>query len=185
MELIPLNLPTAEIRLRGGGPSGPRPVADREVDLDRLAGRMDPVGSEVRKFEQPWHKNAAYMFASGAYSAKAVANSCDRSYVAVLGLLKQPWFQAIVAEIQKENGGADIMATFKAECMNSLVTLIEIRDDKESPASVRRQSAIDILHQTLGKPTQRVETETIPKSDDPVAEVERLTKENQRLADRL
>lgn len=160
-----------------------REVATRDVELDRLFGRPDAVGQEVRKWEQPWHRNAAYMMASGKYSAKAVAAACEKSYNCVLQLLKNKWFQTTVLEIQKENGAGDIMELFRAECHNSLVTLIEIRDDPKAPQSVRRASAIDILHQVLGKPTQRVEMDATPRSDDPVAEVARLEQENARMKD--
>lgn len=160
-----------------------RKVADREVEMDRLFGRPDATGASVRKWEQPWHRNAAYMFASGKYSAKQVALACEKSYNCVIQLFKNKWFQTTVLEIQKENGAGDIMELFRAECHNSLVTLIEIRDDPKAPQSVRRASAIDILHQVLGKPTQRVEMDATPRSDDPVAEVARLEQENARLKD--
>lgn len=161
--------------------SGPRGTTDRGVDLNRFFGRTDPKGTHVRRYEQPWHRNAAYMVASGTYSMKAVAAACDKSYAGVLQLLKNPWFQETVAEIQKENGAKDIMDVFRAECMSSLATIVELRDNEKTPPAVRRQSAIDILHQCLGKPTQRVEMEQNVTSDDPVAEVARLENENERL----
>lgn len=182
---VPLSAPASE-NFRGtrGAPVGPRPVADRGVDLDRMFGLPDATGNKVRKYEQAWHRNAAYMVASGKYSLKQVAAACDKCYASVLDLMRNAWFQTTVAEIQKENGAGDIMDTFRAECGASLATLIELRDDREVPPSVRRQSAIDILHQSLGKPTQRVETVTEPTSDDPVAEVKRLEADNARLAAR-
>lgn len=159
-------------------PGAKNEVSDRPVDLTRLHGRPDAKPNQVRVYEQPWHRNAAYMWASGKYSLKAISVACDTSYDSVKALARNPWFQETVALIQKENGADDIMAQFQSECQNSLVTLIEIRDDKQAPASVRRASAIDILHQVLGKPTQRVEMETAVTSDDPVAEAERLERQN-------
>lgn len=163
------------------GVTGPRTVADRPVDLSRLRGHRDPHPQEVRKFEQPWHRAAAYHWASGKMSLKNIATACDVSYESVKALAKNPWFQETVQLIMQENGAQDIMDLFKAECQNSLLTIIELRDDPKAPASVRRQSATDILHQCLGKPTQRVEMETATVSDDPVAEVAKLEEENKRL----
>lgn len=170
-------------------PFGPRPLGelnpttDRPVSTTRLTGRPEAEGDEIRKYEKPWMTNAAYMWASGKYSLKAIASACDVTYATVQQLARNDWFQEKVALIQKENGADDIMAQFQSECANSLVTLIEIRDDKQAPASVRRASAIDILHQVLGKPTQRVEMETAVTSDDPVAEAERLERQNAQLRD--
>lgn len=170
-------------RVFGTGNQETRVVAGRGIDLSRLFGRPDPKPREVRKWEKPWHRNAAYMFATGKASMKMVAHACDVDYSSVKALFRNPWFQETLLEIQKENGAEDIMAQFKAECASSLATLIELRDDLEAPASVRRQSAVDILHQVLGKPTQRVEMDEKPRSVDPVAEVAFLEQENKRLAD--
>lgn len=165
------------------GQAGAREVSDRPVSLTRLTGVPDARGNQVRKWEKPWMTNAAFMWASGKYSAKAIAAAQEVSYVAVLGLMKNDWFQEKVALIQQEHGAGDIMSIFRSECQNSLLTLIEIRDDPKAPQSVRRASAIDILHQVLGKPTQRVEMDATPRSDDPVAEVARLEAENARMKD--
>jgi hypothetical protein len=187
MELNP-QLPAADApapRAFGDGIGpGPRVVADRPVDLARWAGRPDPVGNEIRKWEQPWHRNAAYMVASGKYAMRQVAEACEKSYQSVKDLMKNPWFQATVSEIQKQNGAGDIMDLFRAECHSSLVTFVELRDDPKVPASVRHNCAKSILEQVLGKPTQRVETTDVPHSDDVVAEVERLEKENAMLQHR-
>lgn len=175
------------IQSRPFGPNtGPgmtnRAVSEREVSMERLSGRPDPKrDAEVLKWEKPWMVNAAFMWASGKYDLQKIARAQEVSYSQVVKLAKQPWFQEKVGIIQRENGAGDIMDTFRAECQNSLVTLIEIRDDVKAPASVRRASAIDILHQVLGKPTQKVEMEQTVTSVDPVAEAERLERENNLL----
>lgn len=180
MELNP-QLTDAQRAFAQGCPSGPRPVADRGVELERWFGRPDPREQQVRKYEQPWHRNAAYMIASGKYSAKAVAEACEKTKESVYALMRNAWFQETVAEIQKQNGAGDIMDVFRAECMSSLTTLIELRDNPATPPAVKRLSAIDILHQVLGKPTQRVEMEQNISSSDPVAEVARLEADNLRM----
>jgi hypothetical protein len=76
-----------------------------------------------------------------------------------------------------ENGGKDIMALMRAEQFNSLVVMIDIRDDVKMPPVVRANICRDILDRTLGKPVQRIETAENPTSDDPVAEARRLKEE--------
>jgi hypothetical protein len=130
--------------------------------------------------EQAWHRLAAFAFALGA-TAKDVAKQLDRSEPAVQNLLRQPWFQENVTALMKEYGSRDIMELLRAEQVNSLCTLIEIRDNPKASSNARVLCARDILDRTLGKPTQRVEVSGESTSLDPVAEVERLEAEVNRL----
>lgn len=175
----PVSKPSAFAQ--GMSPGYKQEVADRGVDLTRLFGRPDPNEKQVRKFEQPWHRAAAYHWASGKMSMKDISVACDVCYASVQALCRNAWFQETVNEIMQKNGAKDVMDLFKAEQFNSLVTLVEIRDNEKAPTSVRRASAVDILDRYLGKPVQRVETAEITKSEDPVAEVKRLEEENRRL----
>jgi hypothetical protein len=130
--------------------------------------------------EQPWHKFAGFAFALGA-TARDVARQLGKSEPAVQNLLRQKWFQEKVTAIMAEYGARDVMDMFRAEQFNSLVTLVEMRDNPKVPAAARVACARDILDRALGKPTQRVETVAIASSEDPVAEVERLESEVNRL----
>lgn len=150
---------------------------ERGVEENRLFGRPNPEGKKVRKFEQPWQRHAAWMAARNA-TQKEIAEFCSVEPSTVCILFKQPWFQETVLETMRDMGQRDIMELLKAESINSFLTLVEIRDDKKAPATVRAKTALDILQQVLGKPTQRVETVGTTVSDDPVAEVARLRAEN-------
>src|SRR6267142_5380758 len=131
--------------------------------------------------EQAWHKVAAFVFATGV-SAREVAKRLDRSEPAVQNLTRQKWFQEQVTQIIAElGGGKDIMPLIQGEQMNSLGTLVEMRDNPRVPAAARISCARDILDRGLGKPTQRIEMSHEVHSDDPVAEVEKLEQENNRL----
>jgi hypothetical protein len=156
----------------------PPPQPQRIILDDRFMGVKDPMW-ELNK-EQPWHRWAAYGLALGD-NLKSIARKLGKSEPAVQNLLRQPWFQAMVNKLMAELGGRDIMQMFQSESFNSLVTLIELRDNPRVPAHARMQCAKDILDRALGKPVQRVETTTMPSSDDPVAEVERLELEVNRL----
>ena len=134
---------------------------------------------EVEK-EQPWHRAAAFAFALGA-TAKDVAKQLGRAELTVQNLLRQTWFQANVTALMAEYGGRDIMELLRAEQINSLCTLIEIRDNPKAASAARVVCARDILDRTLGKPMQRVEMVADTASENPVEEVERLEAEVNRL----
>ena len=68
----------------------------------------------------------------------------------------------------------DIMELFKAERINTLAMLIELRDNPEVPASVRAMICKDPLDRVLGKAVKRIEAVNEVHSDDPVKEVEML-----------
>ena len=136
------------------------------------------------KHEQPWHRMAAFAFGLGA-SAKDVARRLGKSEPAVQNLLRQPWFQNKVTAIMAEYGAKDIAIMFKAEQFNSLMTLVEIRDDEKAPKASRVVCARDILDRALGKPIQRVENLNSAESADPVGEVERLQQEVNKLGDEV
>jgi hypothetical protein len=121
------------------------------------------------------------MFARGEVSAAEVARAFDVTPPTVYNLMRQSWFQERVTQLMAEHGGRDIMQLFRAEGWNSLVTLVEIRDNEKVSAAVRSSNAKDILDRALGKPIQRIEQSSIPTSDNPVAEVKRLEEANSRL----
>lgn len=147
---------------------------------DLLQGRENQTKGGIRQHEMAWHRTAAYLWATGITQGQ-VAKIVEKSEDSVSALVKTPWFQQNVTRILKENGAKDVMKLFEAEQFNSLLTLINLRDDAKVAASVRRNAAVDILDRFLGKPTQRVETLAVPTFSDPVAEVERLEQENARL----
>jgi hypothetical protein len=169
------------------GAKGSRPNAEGVPDFVSAVGShftgTPPPMWELRR-EMPWHRFAAFAFGLGA-TAKDVARRLGKSEPAVQNLLRQPWFQKKVTEIMAEYGAKDIAQMFKAEQFNSLMTLVEIRDDPKSPKASRVVCARDILDRALGKPIQRVENLNSPESADPVGEVERLQQEVNRLNDEV
>ena len=64
----------------------------------------------------------------------------------------------------------DVMDLFKDERINSLMTLVAIRDNENAPPVARVQAARDILDRAMGRPAQRIETVNEVRSNDPVAE---------------
>jgi hypothetical protein len=172
-------LPTlSELRKNGQQSTAPASELSPETQInpDQLHGTR-PALWEVTT-EQPWHRIAAYLFATGCTSCKQVAEIIgDINEKTVRNLLRQKWFQERVTKLLAENGGRDIMALLRAEQFNSLVVMLDIRDDPKNPPIVRANICKDIFDRTLGKPVQRIETAEAPTSDDPVAEARRLKEE--------
>jgi hypothetical protein len=104
----------------------------------------------------------------------------DVSLPTIYNLMRQQWFQERVTTFMLE-AGRDVMQLFRGESYNSLMTLVELRDNEKVSSAVRRTSAVDILDRALGKPLQRVEQSNVPISSDPVAEAARLEEQNERL----
>lgn len=157
-----------------------------------------PVGSDLNggvfvgardpqwdlEHEQPWHRMCAHFFSMGD-TAKAVANKVGRSQPAVHNLLRQPWFQKLVTQMMAERGDKDISKLFMAEQFNNYSTLVEIRDNPNTPTSLKMKVSQDMLDRSMGKATQRVEMSREVVSSDPVAEFNRLESENVRLRKEL
>ena len=171
------DLPTLKELKQNGQQTAPASFLSPEAQISetKFHGTRPPKYALTE--EKPWHRTAAYFFATGCMSTRDVANACEVTEPTVRNLLRQPWFQERVTTLMAENGGKDIMAMLKAEQFNSLVTLIEIRDSEKAPFVVRANVSKDILDRTLGKPVQRIETEDKTVSDDPVAEAHRLKEE--------
>lgn len=150
-------------------------------DSSRLHDFVGPRKEGDRVFEFPWHKTAAYMLAGGMPMNK-VAAALGRTPNSISLLMREKWFQQAITEAMSEHGGKDVMDMIKGEALASLSVLLSLRDDVTVKPQVRATIASDILDRAFGKPTQRVETVGVPKADDPVAEVERLERENNRLA---
>lgn len=155
-------------------------------DLSSIGSEAPPLNNDRKPMhetmvEKPHHRIAAYMFAQGMNS-KEIAEALEYTPCIVRNWLKVKWFQIIVTKLLHDNGGKDILELFKAEQFNSLATLLELRDSAETSATVRANVAMNILDRAGGKPVVRVETTTMAKSSDPVAEVKRLEEENRRLS---
>jgi hypothetical protein len=148
---------------------------------EKFMGAKEPMW-ELPK-EQPWHRHAAWMFGQGfGVSIKDVAQVLGKSEPAVQNLCRQPWFMKEVNTILQEKGMKDnVLEWMRAEQFNSAKTIVELRDNPKVPAVVRKSCAIEILDRTMGKSVQRVEMAQVAASEDPVAEVERLEQEVNRL----
>lgn len=153
-------------------------VADDPVLSSKLHGRG--VNKQAKVFEKPWQRAAAHMFGQACMSNAEVAAACGVNIQTVRVLLATPWFQEHVTALMADKG-KDVMDFFRAEGMSSALTLIELRDNVKASPAVRKAAADSILDRAYGKAVQRVETNSVLTSSDPVAEERRLREENERL----
>jgi hypothetical protein len=82
----------------------------------------------------------------------AVAANVD--VISVTHLRSQRWFQELCATIANENG-EELIGAVQAEALDSLNTIIELRDTSESDR-VRLTAATTILEHAHGKPVQKI-----------------------------
>ena len=99
-----------------------------------------------------------------------------KSLPAVHNLLRQPWFQKLVTTLMAEAGVKDISKLLMSEQLNNYQTIVQLRDDPNTPAALKLKAAQDMLDRSMGRATQRVEVAHETTSDDPVAEFDKLEK---------
>jgi hypothetical protein len=98
------------------------------------AAPIAPSGWKLEK-EALWHLSAAYMHALGSCNSE-IAKAHGKSPQAVSNLFHQPFFEERVTVIMAENR-RDVMDLFRSERINSLETLVAIRDNEKAPAAAR------------------------------------------------
>ena len=157
--------------------------ADSSNGAELFNGLAIPPSGKVIQKETPWHLSAAHMYATGSCNNE-IAEAHGKSAQAVSNLIRQKFFQERVLEIMAANR-RDIRTLFEAERVNTLATLIAIRDDPRNPASVRAMVCKELLDRSLGKAVQHVEVSAETRSNDPVAEYQQIEAENKRLRDFL
>lgn len=143
-----------------------------ESDSSEIFHGQRPPQWEIAS-EKPEHRQIAYMIANGMSQAEVVRVT-GLSQPAVSNLCRQPWFVKRVATIIEENGRSAIEETFKNAAMDSVHTIIWLRDNAKSE-TVKYNSAVHLLDRVLGKVGEPIMTEDGLK--DPVAEEQRLKRE--------
>lgn len=124
--------------------------------------------------EQPWHQHAARYCAMGMVP-KEVAEACGVEINTIYRLRNAPWFQDRVTALMAEQD-KDVMEIFKNARGAMAMKLVDLALTAESEA-VRLAACDKVLDRFLGKAVQRVESDTIVRSSDPVAEKEALLRE--------
>lgn len=122
--------------------------------------------------EKPEHRFIAYLRAQGMSTVELfrhfggettergqpISGTGEYSYSWLSQITRQPWFQARVLSIMETAGLDAVQQTLKAECLPSVLKLVEIRDNDKTPAAVQVSAVNSLLDRFLGKPLQKVET---------------------------
>jgi hypothetical protein len=129
------------------------------TDPDRLfqASAVNPPNFAILT-EKPEHRIIIYLKAQGL-SNKEIAERCGYTQSWVCQICRQPWFRLRLVQELKEAGVDAVQTVLKAAALDSVFTLIDIRDDPTTPKAVRSQNCERLLDRYFGKPTQRVETD--------------------------
>lgn len=127
------------------------------VNEDKLHGDRLPAAAISR--EQPVHVLMCYMLASGK-TTKEIAAATGYSDGGVKLICKQPWFRKRYLRVTAEAGKNEVEAFLSMETVNSLETLVQIRDNDAEKGATRVTAANSILNRALGMPTQHIKSET-------------------------
>lgn len=100
--------------------------------------------------ERPIHRLAACLCAAGL-SFREVAKRLNVHPASVSNWYRQPWFQDFVQSEINLMGVEPLKVLLQGAARDSVITLIELRDDTEVPASVRKAAASDLLDRAYGK----------------------------------
>jgi hypothetical protein len=148
------------------------PVVEAERnDPDRLfASQGDYLHNEPNLAilaEKPEHRLIVYLKAQG-HSNKEVADRTGYTQAWISQLTRQPWFRLRLVQELKEAGVDAIESVLKSTALDSVFTLIDLRDDVHAPGAVRRACADSLLDRFRGKPVQTVQHEEkrLPKTSE-------------------
>lgn len=145
-----------------------------------------PAPAHDLQKEQAWHRFALYLAAKARMSPTEIATALQKSPGAVRNLFKQSWFQTKYDALVNSAAQTMYETMLEGEDTNSLLTLIELRDDPNVKSATRAAVAFDILDRMKGKAVQRTLTvshaiKDTTSIDAMKAELEELENEEQQL----
>lgn len=128
-----------------------------------LAGGDNPNFAVLH--EKPEHRMMLILKGQGC-SNQEIAKQLGYGYNWVCQVVRQPWFKRAFIEMAANAGKDKVEALLDSEKLNSLDTLIEVRDDTKAKGSERVAAANAILDRAFGKPVQHVKTEKVSSAGD-------------------
>ena len=93
---------------------------------------------------------AAYLFCTGL-SQTEIARKLSVQICTVSNWWRQPWFQELVREEMALCGRDPVQEIIKGAAADSVFTLIELRDEPNTPSGVRRACCSELLDRAYGK----------------------------------
>lgn len=141
------------------------PVAGEQSELvsrpDCFSNTRPPnLGIQEEKFQ---HRMVILLKAKGL-SNNDIAAQVGMTYPWVSQILRQPWAKTALLEMLKV-GGADIIGErLRAESMECIERVVELRDSASAPAAVKLAAANTLLDRFLGKAVQKTENTNTNKN---------------------
>jgi len=133
-------------------------IVDGFARPDSLYG--DRVSTMDVKRELPEHRIMILLKAQG-HSNKEIGDITGYTREHVGHVLRQPWARSRLLDILNDRGGSAVDKVLSGEVLNSIDTLVEVRDSDEAGPQARLSAANAILDRALGKPLQRVESKEL------------------------
>lgn len=107
------------------------------------------------KREKLEHRVIVYLKAQG-HTYGEIAQRTGFCKTTIANVCKQPWARSIIlAEITKA-GRDQVETVLQGEALESVLKLIDIRDNEKAPIETQRKASNDILDRVYGKPNQPV-----------------------------
>lgn len=130
----------------------PRPFGPAAGGLSTF---HNSASKKVISREKPWHRYALHLMARAKMSTTEVAKALEVSADQVRVLVKQPWFQEQYNALVGARADSFYDQLLEGEDVNSLLVLVELRDNPNVKSATRAACAFDILDRMKGKAVQR------------------------------
>ena len=145
----------------------------------------DTTSSSIVLAEKPEHRVIIILKSQG-FSNIEIATFTQYTREHVGNVLRQPWARARLLDLLKEKQNDPAEAFLRGAVMDSLATLVEVRDDQSAGGAARITAANALLDRYLGKPLQRVESKNthVVDTDNIDDELRRLEAEEATLLGR-
>jgi hypothetical protein len=140
----------------------------------KFAGDAKAPTTEILK-ERPEHRIIVYLKAQGRSNTE-IAKITGYTKPWLTQVCAQPWFKLQLTALLHEKGGDMVQNFLEGQVMNTLETLVEIRDNSDKDAT-RLAAANSILDRAFGKPTQHIKTEAVADPTNAQTEMSSIERE--------
>jgi hypothetical protein len=144
-------------------PSDPKVTKENSIGGLGLVDSKDDFHNSAEpqrclKQEKPEHRIIIFLKARG-HSNVEIAEATGFHKVTVGNVLRQPWAkERLLHEINKTGRDA-VQTMIQSAALDSVLKLIEVRDDPETPKAVASANCERLLDRYLGKPKQQVDVQ--------------------------
>jgi hypothetical protein len=125
--------------------------------------------------ERPEHRIIVYLKAQGKSNTE-ISKITGYTKAWLTQVCAQPWFKLQLTNLLHEKGGDMVQNFLEGQVMNTLETLVEIRDNGDKDAT-RLAAANAILDRAFGKPTQHIKTEAVADPTNAQTEMSSIERE--------